>query len=97
MCRNWNPFVLLVGMKCYDNFEKQFTFPQKANPKIAICLSSCNPTYITKIIPAGLNQILVSECFCACVLSCFSCVCFFATLWTVAHHTPLSMGFSRQE
>ena len=23
--------------------------------------------------------------------------CHFATLWTVAHQTPLSMGFSRQE
>ena len=28
---------------------------------------------------------------------CFSHVRFFATLWTVAHQTPLSTGFSRQE
>ena len=34
---------------------------------------------------------------CACVLSCFSHVQIFATLWTVAHQAPLSMGFSRQE
>ena len=27
----------------------------------------------------------------------FSCVQLFATLWTVAHQTPLFMGFSRQE
>ena len=33
----------------------------------------------------------------ACVPSCFSHVPFFATLWTVAHQAPLSMGFSRQE
>ena len=26
-----------------------------------------------------------------------SCVQLFATLWTVAHQAPLSMGFSRQE
>ena len=32
-----------------------------------------------------------------CVLSHFSRVQLFATLWTVAHQTPLSMGFSRQE
>ena len=32
-----------------------------------------------------------------CVLSCFSCIRLFATLWTVAHQAPLSMGFSRQE
>ena len=30
-------------------------------------------------------------------LSCFSRVQLFATLWTVAHQAPLSMGFSRQE
>ena len=32
-----------------------------------------------------------------CVLSCFSCVWLFMTLWTVAHQAPLFMGFSRQE
>ena len=32
-----------------------------------------------------------------CVLSRFSCVRLFATLWTVIHQAPLSMGFSRQE
>ena len=34
---------------------------------------------------------------CACMLSHFSHVQFFATLWTVACQAPLSMGFSRQE
>ena len=32
-----------------------------------------------------------------CVLSCFSPVQLFATLWTVACQAPLFMGFSRQE
>ena len=32
-----------------------------------------------------------------CVLSCFSHVRLFATLWTVARQAPLSMGFPRQE
>ena len=31
------------------------------------------------------------------MLSCFSRVRLFTTLWTVAHQAPLSMGFSRQE
>ena len=35
--------------------------------------------------------------FCACVLSCFSRVQLFVTLWTVARQAPLSMGSSRQE
>ena len=32
-----------------------------------------------------------------CVLSCFSCVRLFATLWTIARQASLSIGFSRQE
>ena len=32
-----------------------------------------------------------------CMLSCFSCVWLFMTLWTVACQVPLFMGFSRQE
>ena len=31
------------------------------------------------------------------MLSCFSHVWLFATLWTLAHQAPLFMGFSRQE
>ena len=31
-----------------------------------------------------------------CMLSHFSCVSLFATLWTVACLTPLCLGFSRQ-
>ena len=34
---------------------------------------------------------------CACILSFFSHVRLFATLWTVAHQFPLSTKFSRQE
>ena len=33
----------------------------------------------------------------ACKLSCFCCVQLFATLWTIAHQAPPSMGFSREE
>ena len=31
------------------------------------------------------------------MLKCFSHVQLFVTPWTMAHHSPLSMGFSRQE
>ena len=34
---------------------------------------------------------------CGCTLSCFSSVLFFVTPWTVAHQSPLSVGFSRQK
>ena len=43
-----------------------------------------------------INQSLTQKSF-VCVLSRFSLVLIFATLWTVACQTPLSMGFSRQE
>ena len=45
------------------------------------------------------TQMIVSVyvCVCVCVLSHFSHVCLFVTLWTVTHQAPLSMGFSRQE
>ena len=36
-------------------------------------------------------------CVTLCMLSCFSHVRFFATPWSVACQTPLSMGFSRQK
>ena len=32
-----------------------------------------------------------------CMLSCFSLVQLFVTLWTVAHQASLAMGFSKQE
>ena len=46
-----------------------------------------------------IRQGIVYTCIwlCACVLSHFSHVWFFATLWTVLRQAPLSMGFSRQE
>ena len=44
-----------------------------------------------------MQGVCVCVCMRMCVLSCFSHVQLFATLWTIAHQTPLSMGFSRQE
>ena len=43
------------------------------------------------------NIYLSQTCLIACMLSHFSRVQFFATLWTVACRAPLSMEFSRQE
>ena len=38
----------------------------------------------------------VCVCVCVCVLSQFSCVRLFVTLWIIACRAPLSLGFSRQ-
>ena len=40
---------------------------------------------------------VVCHCYCAYVLSRFSHVPLFATVWTVARQAPLSMGYFRQE
>ena len=39
-----------------------------------------------------LNVLAVAR---MCMLSCFSYVQLFVTLWTVVHQAPLSLGFSR--
>ena len=44
-----------------------------------------------------VGELNTKWCLHWCVLSHFSNVRLFVTLWTVAHQAPLSMGFSRQE
>ena len=45
----------------------------------------------------NVHWLKTPETCCCCVLSHFSRVQFFTTLWTVACQVPLSKGFSRQE
>ena len=45
----------------------------------------------------GHMCVCVCVCVCVCALSCFHHAQLLATLWTVAHQTPLSMEFSMQE
>ena len=42
-------------------------------------------------------RMILSRVPCACMLSWFSRVRLFATLWTIVRQSPLSKGFSRQE
>ena len=44
-----------------------------------------------------LSCYIDAHSLCVCMLSHFSCVWLFVTVWTVACQAPLSMGFSRQE
>ena len=43
-------------------------------------------------MPLGMHA-----CVLTCILSHFSSVWLFATLWTVVHQASLSLGFSRQK
>ena len=54
-------------------------------------------TVVTMCIHIYIYDIYNHCCMCVWVLSCFSNVWLFATLWTVAHPALLSMGFSRLE
>ena len=51
----------------------------------------CSKTQGRVVVTAALGFSHAVTC------SCFSHVRLFATLWTVDHQAPLSMGFSRQE
>ena len=61
--------------------------------------------YAGLVLPFALRFCVVSPAPCACVwgggqwvgVSHLSLVQLFATLWTVAHQVPVSVGFSRQE
>ena len=62
---------------------------------ITVCVSGKSQfwLYIGTVSLTCFSLLLL---LCACMLSCFSCVWLFATLWTV-RQAPLSMGFSRQQ
>ena len=57
----------------------------------------CSLLKIEMYLTLILCQFKVCVCVYVCVLSFFSSDGLFATLWTVAHQTPLSVGFSKQE
>ena len=50
--------------------------------------------YYVGNLPVSRTQIIENT---LCMLSRFSCVWLFTTLWTIAHQAPLPMGFSGQE
>ena len=56
-------------------------------------LFSCSP--ITEHLILYLHFYIRANAL--CVLSCFSHVQLFVTMWTIANQAPLSVGFSRQE
>ena len=78
----FSPSLLLFGLKISLNFCLTSPLPTK----------SCRLLYL--YAPHSPCHLLHVH---ACVLSCFSRVWVFVTLWTIALQAPLSMGFSRQE
>ena len=69
----------------------------KKKKKVHILYSKKFPFFSQSTISSHSPRPLLSFSVWACVLSRFSRVQLFATLWTIARQAPLSMGFSRQE
>ena len=62
-----------------------------------LSFESTPPALESEIGTTGPPGKSLRVCLCAWMLSCFSCVCPFLILWTVAHQASVSMEFSRQE
>ena len=65
--------------------------------RLSISFSAPGFPHLEHQIPVRCSpEVLYFPCACVCA-SCFSHVWLFATLRTVVHQAPLSIGFSRQE
>ena len=74
-----------VGLGCL----RFFLFPE-------VILYWTSPNMFSNIL-FSLHVFVIFSFLLMCMLSHFSHVWLFATLWTIAHQAPLSMVFSRQE
>ena len=79
--------------------KHSLTCPARALPwhpvNNSVSAFSVSPVYFIEV--QLIYNIVLTSTVHAHVLSHLSCVWLFATLGTVAHQAPLSMGFSRQE
>ena len=73
--------------------QETLRIPLKDRLSASYCLQALVPGVVCTARP---NTGTRCRAVPACVLSRFSCVWVFATLWTVALQVPLSMGFSKQ-
>ena len=75
--------------------KKKKELPQKG--EVDNCQKDKGATWKIPVVKATKNvSNKIDNVVWACMLSRFSGIQLFATLWTVAHQSSLSMGFSRQ-
>ena len=104
MKRVWSPNGLQLLNNNYGSWKTRKFSEEKSVPIKNSILSQTSSQHF-HFLTFGVSKNFFSthpfpgSCcrMCACVLSHFSHIQFFATLWTVAYQSPLSMGFSRQE
>ena len=98
------------GFKCSfltELLEVAFSCPSAAAAaakSLQSCPTPCDPidgsppsSSVHRILQARIPEWVAISFSNACMLSRFSRVRLYATLWTAAHQAPLSTGFSRQE
>ena len=107
--RSWTYFPIFLCIRGIWSFCKLFhSFSAKFKFKLSFSFFIFrNSSYVGKMMSSSWNElnsltrifpfVLWLYVWYVCVLSCFSCVGLFATLWTVACQAALSMGFSRKE
>ena len=76
---------ILVALNSWPSCGRIFT-----SPSLSFLINLSNVNFLKKRVIPGTQMGV-------CVLSHFSRVHLFVTLWAVVHQVPLSMGFSRQE
>ena len=94
--RNWLESELPLGLLPYQRKGKGHPRTGKRSPFLC-CFFQClsNPLGWQSLTLCQLTEERYSEGF--CMLSCFSRVWLFVTVWTVDCQAPLSMGFPKQE
>ena len=89
------PTLLLVDETAHPNCS------HCKNTPLCLRVRHCGNGHDRDVPALALREVIVLSmrvCVCACVRSrVLSHVQLFATLWTIAHHAPLPLGFCRQE
>ena len=89
------PVVLLI---CILHFDQDLKGPNKRTGSHSHFPMRSQGTSLPILLKSQkVWEVIFILFLCVCALSHFSPVRLFATLWTVAHQAPLSMGFSSQE
>ena len=107
--RSWTYFPIFLCIRGIWSFCELFhSFSAKFKLELSFSFFIFkNSSYVGKMISSLWNElnslayifpfVFWLYMWCVCVLSCFSYVGLFVTLWTIACQAPLSMGFSRKE
>ena len=83
---------ITVDSDCCHEIKRHLLLGRKSMTNPDSILKSRHITLPTKVHIVKAMVFPIAVYGCEMVLCCFSDVSLFVTLWTVAHHAPLSMG-----